>query len=52
MNFCKIISKVSFAWCPDNFDLVLFDSVSDPVEAHVDGFGTFLFRGVVGDAFG
>jgi hypothetical protein len=32
--------------------LLLTDAVFDPVEVHVDGFGPFLFDGVVGKSRG
>ena len=33
-------------------ELALANAVTNPVEAHVDGFGSFLFYRVVGDAKG
>ena len=50
MFFGKIVSKVASARCPVNVELALFDAVSDPIEAHVHGFGADLFHFVVDDA--
>lgn len=50
--FGVIIGHVGFTATPDNFELALSNSAFDPVEAHVDGFGSFLFDGVVGNAEG
>jgi hypothetical protein len=33
-------------------ELALADAVANPVEAHVNGFGSFLFDSVIGDAKG
>ena len=33
-------------------ELALADAVANPVEAHVNGFGSFLFDHVIGDAKG
>ena len=52
MMFCVVIGTVKFASLPINVELVLSDSVADPVETHVDGFGSFLFYCVVGDPCG
>ena len=35
-----------------DYELALLDSVSNPVKAHVNGFGPFLFDSVIGDTFG
>ena len=45
--FCVVVSKVFDAWLPVYVELALFDAVTDPVEAHVDSFGSALFHGVV-----
>ena len=50
MMFCEIVSKVGFASAPVDVELVLVDSVLDPVESHVHGFGSALLDGVVGYA--
>ena len=52
MVFCKIVSSVCAAFAPVNDELSLSNSVSYPIKAHVDGFGSFLFHSVVGDADG
>ena len=43
---CEEICKVVGAFTPRNNELLLFDAVADPVEAHVDTFGAFRFNGV------
>ena len=43
---CKEVCKVVGAFTPRNNELLLFDAVADPVEAHVDAFGAFRFNGV------
>ena len=45
----EVIGIVYFASFPVDAALALTDSVLDPVESHVHGFGTFGFDGVVGD---
>ena len=35
-----------------DYELALFDLVSNPVEAHINGFGLLLFDRVIGNAFG
>ena len=48
----KVIRLVGRARLPVDSDLALLDSISDPVEPHVHGFGAFRLDGFVGDAFG
>ena len=43
---CKEVCEVVGALAPRSNELLLFDAVSDPVEAHVDAFGAFRFNGV------
>ena len=50
MVFCKIVSFVEFAFSPQHVELFLFDAIAYPVESHVNGFGPFLFNGVIGNA--
>ena len=38
MVFCHIIGKVGFAWLPENCELLLVDTIPDPIETHIDGF--------------
>ena len=47
----EVVSKVSAAGFPIYEKLALPDAVLDPIEAHVDGFGSFLFDCVVREAF-
>ena len=48
--FSKIISFVQNALLPINVKLALANAVANPVKAHVDGFGSFLFDRVIGDS--
>ena len=52
MVFCEIISTIEAAFLPVDVKLSLSDAIADPIEAHVDGLGSFLFDGVIGDAAG
>ena len=46
-----IVTKVSVARIPMNERLTLPDAVLDPIEAHIDGFGSFLLYGAVCETF-
>ena len=48
--FGWVVSQVCGSWCPSELELVLVDSIFNPVEAHVNCFGTFLFELTVDDA--
>ena len=53
MMFCKIVGAFYdhfFVRCPKYVVLPLFDAVSHPVEAHVDGSRSTLLGGAVDDA--
>ena len=52
MMFREIISFVHVAALPKHVKLALAHTVSDPVEAHVNGFGPLLFDSVGGNASG
>jgi hypothetical protein len=52
MMFSEIISSVQNSSFPIDMELALADAVANPVEAHVNGFGSFLFDRVIGDAKG
>jgi hypothetical protein len=52
MMFGKIISCVQNSLFPIDVELALADAVTNPVEAHIDGFGSFLFDHVIGNAKG
>ncbi len=43
MMFGKIIGQVCGAWAPVYFELFVFDTILDPIESHVHGFGSLLF---------
>ena len=48
----EVVGDVDVAGCPEYVELVLFDSVADPVETHVHGSAAALFDGVIGYAVG
>ena len=48
----KIIGAVEGAFAPIDVVLALANTVADPVEAHVDGFGAFLFYRIGNDTSG
>lgn len=50
--FCEIIGKIFGSFFPVYLKFFLPDSVADPMEAHVHGFGSLLFACVVEDAMG
>ena len=52
MVFGEAIGMIGVTGGPVDVEVALADAVVDPAEAHVDGFGSFLFDGVVGDAVG
>ena len=52
MVFCMIITSVVVDGFPIYFELALSTSVTDPIETHIDGLGTFLFDGVRGKSYG
>ena len=52
MVFGEVVGFVECASAPIDDELALADAVTDPVEAHVDGFGSALFYGVIGDTGG
>ena len=47
----EVVTEVSAAGFPINEKLALPSAVLDPIEAHVDEFGSFLFDCSVGEAF-
>ena len=51
MVFCKIIGKITYAQLPTDRKVPLFYPVPDPVESHVDCFGSSLFHTIVCNAF-
>ena len=40
------VSQIGCPWVPVDVEVSLLDSVFEPVESHVNGFGAFLFDGV------
>ena len=47
--FCRVVAKVDGTRGPVDVELSMVDSVAEPVEAHVNGFGSVLFDGGVHD---
>ena len=45
MVFGEVVSHVALTFSPKQLKLLLVDSVSKPVEAHVEGFGEVLTKG-------
>jgi len=52
MVFCEIIHPIAVTKTPKNMKLALVDAIMDPIKMHVNGFGAFLFDGVIGNATG
>ena len=52
MVFCMVITSFVVAGFPIYFELALFASVTDPIEAHINGLCVFLFDGVFGESYG
>ena len=48
----EVVSQVDSSRCPVDVELVLFNAVVEPVEAHVDGFGSVLPDGGVDNDVG
>ena len=49
---CKIVREIFSSFSPVNVELSLAFTILQPIETHVDGFGTSLFHSVVGNAGG
>ena len=52
MMFGKIAGPVGVAWPPKDMKLTLPFVSMEPIEAHVNGFGMFLFDSVIYDSAG
>jgi hypothetical protein len=50
--FGEVIGEIVFTGAPVNDELVLLDSIADPVESHVNCFGSALFDCFVDNASG
>ena len=50
--FGEVVCHVDGSFSPDELELALLDSVLDPIETHIEGFGKFLTHGRVEDAGG
>jgi hypothetical protein len=46
----EVVGEIVFTGRPMNYELVLLDSVADPLKAHVDGFWATLFNRFIDDA--
>ena len=47
----EVVTFVVLARLPKNVKLALSDTIMDPVKAHVNGLGPFLFHCVIYDSF-
>ena len=50
--FGEVICKVVVCGGPVHMVLLLVDAITDPIETHVDGMGSALGEGIVGEANG
>jgi len=50
--FERNFSLVGVAGPPEDVELALALAIADPIEAHIHGFETFLFDGVIDDSTG
>ena len=48
----EVVCFVGCSRFPEDMELLLADSIFQPVESHVDGLGMFHFDGVIGDSRG
>ena len=40
----RVVSKIVFTWRPEDVEFALGSAVFEPIGAHADGIGTFLFN--------
>jgi hypothetical protein len=45
---CHVVGDVFFRWDVDDAELVLADTIANPMKPHVDGLAALLLDGVVG----
>ena len=50
MMFGEVVRSIVICFTPVDAEVALADAVTDPVEAHIDGFGAALLDNVIGDA--
>ena len=50
MKFADVVRIVTCTWRPIDHELVLFDTIPDPVETHVESFCSLLFDSIVREA--
>ena len=48
----RAVGQIVFFWFPEDVELALGGAVLEPIEVHVNGFGTFLFNCSYEDATG
>lgn len=51
LDFSEVVRDVIFTWLQFDSEFLHRYAVSNPVVAHIDGFGSFLFAGGVSDTF-
>ena len=52
MVLAEVVAQVGVSWLPVNSELSLFNTVLEPVESHVDGFGAALLDSAIEDSIG
>ena len=52
MMLGEVVGHIDGSLSPDELKLALLDSVLNPIESHIEGFGEFLTHGRVEDAGG
>ena len=50
--FGEVVGPIHCTWRPAYAELTLLDTVTNPIESHIDCFGSFLFDRVIRDAGG
>ena len=50
--FGVVIGEIDVTWCPEDVEVALTDTVTNPIKTHVHGSAAFLFDGVIGNAIG
>ena len=50
MVFVEVFRSIFVCFTPVDAEVALEDAVTDPGEAHIDGFGAALLDSVIGDA--
>ena len=50
MVFSEVVCSIVVCFTPVDAEVALADAITDPVEAHIDGFVAALLDSVIGDA--